>query len=355
MVDFHADTAVFQPPIDGSFNRNFHMFRVVNEFGNVDGNAATNLARCLAMRSSGKIVNFGGYINPGYVANSTFLTKLNQLGWPADAVLMMDLEHWPGEGPGGGSLIGGNQTAVINDLATKLLARQNGRSELIWLYGNQGDLAGMYPGPRLGWLQLVVASYGGSQPQLSNMRGWQYTDGQPQYDRAGWPSSTSPFGRCDHNVVFGAYPPGGDDMSAAEVAEIKAAIAANQTANADNIRRLYQIMSAHGNTLFGDPASVANDADHFIGVELHAAGLAAVKKACADAVAANNAAIAKLVLDGLKANPLPSNVQLTPTDIQNIVNGILAGGLPSKADVSSAMKEVLGGTTGSTTYQPPAG
>ena len=49
----------------------------------------------------------------------------------------------------------------------------------------------------------VIAAWGSGTP--TGYWGWQYTDGQAQWASVyGYPSSTPPFGRCDHNAYIGA-------------------------------------------------------------------------------------------------------------------------------------------------------
>lgn len=203
MVTIYPDTSEWQVAVDDSFNREFFMFRISNESGRIDFKVNQNLGWSKTRRASGKIKQFGGYVIPCVVPNSTNLSNLDAVGFPKDAVVMIDLESW-------GGLVSGNHTSDLNALATSLRARQGGRADLVWLYANRGDFGSLYPGPRLPWLGLVVAGYQSQQPSMTNMIAWQYTNGTENY--TSWPSATPPFGNCDHNALFAPIPLPGEEM-----------------------------------------------------------------------------------------------------------------------------------------------
>jgi len=188
------DVSEFQHPVDDSFNRRWLIFRACDG-DYVDHNVRHNLAWAVKAKASGKIDGFTVYVvyRPG--KNRAILSILNSSGVPQDCVVMIDAENWGGQ-------IHGDHSADINALADALRARQGGDPDLVWGYGNRGPDLTVWP-HKPGWMGWVVASYGGSRPDVPNLIGWQYTDGQRQYDQAGLPAATPPFGRCDHNVLLG--------------------------------------------------------------------------------------------------------------------------------------------------------
>ena len=195
-VTYAPDVSTFQPPVNDSFNRDWLIFRVCFN-GTVDTHAQANLAWCVKARAAGKIRGFTGYVVPLPGGNDAILHSLDVLRFPHDAPVMIDAEKW-----GGTSYqINGDHSAEFNALAERLRKRQGGRADLVWAYGNRGPDLEVWP-HKADWLGWVVASYGGTKPAVPNMIGWQYTDGEPKYDRPGAPSSTPPFGRCDHNELY---------------------------------------------------------------------------------------------------------------------------------------------------------
>lgn len=203
-IEIYSDVAKFQALLDGTYPRKFVMFRLVNEYGNIDPHAAANIATALTMRRRGQLVNFGGYINPGHAANSTLLAAIRQLDFPADAQIMLDVENWPNKDTGV-PLISGDHTAGFSVLASALRTRQGGRADLVTAYGNRHDLAALWP-RRPSWLGLVIAGYNTNDPrdEYPNVAAWQYTNGAENH--TGWPSASQPFGACDHNAMFVPIP-----------------------------------------------------------------------------------------------------------------------------------------------------
>ena len=71
----------------------------------------------------------------------------------------------------------------------------------MWGYGNQSDLDSLWP-TRPSWLKFVVAGYtseGNINFAKYNAIAWQYTNGSENH--TSYPSSSSPFGNCDHNSL----------------------------------------------------------------------------------------------------------------------------------------------------------
>lgn len=205
MVNVHPDVSEYQPYLDSSFNRQFVMFRSASEYDRPDKKYPVNCERALAMRSTGKLINFGTYEIPGVVPNDALLGRLDAEGFPHDAVVMIDSERW-------GSLVTGDHSAQFNALAEALRKRQGGRDDLVWGYSNRGDFSIWSKRPA--WLGFIVAGYNNNDPRdegLGKVIGWQYCNAVENH--TSYPSSTPPFGRCDHNVMFIDYPkPNGDDM-----------------------------------------------------------------------------------------------------------------------------------------------
>jgi len=250
MVNIHPDVSKWQAPVDDSFNRRFLMFRALTEFGAIDPVAAANLTWCVKARAAGKIDNFGFYVIPGFVTNSTILRGLDAINLPGDCVGMVDWETWSGK-------LKGNHSADNNDLATRIRNRQSGRPDLAWGYSNRGDLAGWADRPS--WLGMIIAGYNSNDPRdegIGNVIGWQYTNGTENHTAN--PSSTPPFGRCDHNVMFIDYPKptAGGGLVSTEYDQLKAQISAlhdqldaKADARAAEVERLVRI-PINGNDTF---------------------------------------------------------------------------------------------------------
>lgn len=308
MVTIYPDVSEFQPLIDSSYDCDFFMFRVSNEFGRIDFKAQENLKRSLALRTKGKLKNFGGYVNPGHVSNTIHLINLDSIGFPKDAVIMQDLESWPQSD--GTRLNTGNKSPMVKDLATRIKTRQNNRADISWLYANKGDLESLNP-DRIDWLGLIVAAYQSTQPTVPGMIGWQYTNGVENYTK--WRSSTPPFGHCDHNALFIPIPlPGGNSDMTWTDAESTEALA--------SIRMLTRA--------FGIAPATPGGADFYPQGEL-----------------------AKRLrsIDGNTASlSIPTADQIATAVVAKLPT--TSGGGISKNDVIAAVKEVLSGTS----LTPPA-
>jgi hypothetical protein len=107
--------------------------------------------------------------------------------------VMVDVESWDGQ-------ITGDHSADIAALCQSV-ADWLGSRDRVLAYGNQNDLANLFP-HRPSWLRLVVASYGSQRPTVPGLVAWQYTDGSGRWPMpAGLPDSSPPFGKCDHNIA----------------------------------------------------------------------------------------------------------------------------------------------------------
>lgn len=247
-----ADISSYQAVVDDRYPRDWLIFRACHG-DYLDANAARNLAWCVKARESGRLLNFSVYVVYAPGETTMILRILDRLGVPDDCVIEIDVETWRGQS----YEISGDHSAELNILASKLRVRQQGRSDLVCRYGNRGDMVEVWPSaPK--WIGWVVASYGGSKPtDVPNLAGWQYTDGQPQYAVTGLPSTSSPFGRCDHDVL---YDPPEYNMPTAD--EIAKAIARYVTGPdgatlAENVRYLRAKIDATTKTL----AAVQADLD----------------------------------------------------------------------------------------------
>jgi hypothetical protein len=195
------DVSEFQSPLDSSYARDFVIFR--GSFGPSyqDRNFLANANAAASLHAKGTLagaVIYTVYL-PGQVqAQFDFLWRLiGPTPPPWLAGIMIDVEHWGGTSYS----ISGDHSREINQLYG-LHAHRMGSWRSVIAYGNQGDLASIYPGrdPRC---RVIVAGYS-SRLTYSNVRGaigQQYTDGSSKYPTpAGLPRSSAPFGNCDHNV-----------------------------------------------------------------------------------------------------------------------------------------------------------
>jgi hypothetical protein len=184
-----VDVSEFQTAATDAYPHRWISFRAFD--GTYDDHRyPTNLAWAKSAKARGRLDGFTVYFvwRPGVDP----VARLNALNVPTDCTVMIDVESW-------GGAITGNRSAELNTVAERVAARQGSYSR-VWGYANRGDYAGLWP-QRPAWLGCVLASYGGGLPSFPNLVGWQYTNGQAQYDGVGV-SSSAPFGRCDHNQFF---------------------------------------------------------------------------------------------------------------------------------------------------------
>lgn len=182
-----ADVSYYQNVADDTYTRQWLIVRCCDGTF-FDPNAIANAAWCRWAVSVGKMTGWTAYVVYRLGLNQFILENL-ALIYPLDRV-MIDVESWGGQ-------IKGDHSAEINQLADSL-ANLVGQSH-VWIYGNQGDLASIAPG-RHPWMRVVVAAYGPNKPNVPNMIGWQYTNGQ--YLSGDRPRSSAPFGYCDHNELY---------------------------------------------------------------------------------------------------------------------------------------------------------
>jgi hypothetical protein len=199
------DTSEFQRPVDASFNRDVLSFRVMFGNGYLDPKFLANANEVAKLYSAGKIS--GAILYTVYLGNqsvaSQYAATWKAIGPTAPPWLlgiMIDVERWGGQS----YAISGNHSTQLNQLFG-MHAHKMGHWNGCIGYGNSGDLASIWPqrDPRC---HVIVASYGASLTYKSvrGAIGQQYTDGQTKWGvPSGLPTSTPPFGSCDHNVLPG--------------------------------------------------------------------------------------------------------------------------------------------------------
>lgn len=187
-----CDVSYYQRRVDDSYPYRWFIFRCCDA-GFHDPNCEHNRAWAARALADSRIDGWTAYTvyRPG--RNDDVLMHCAEL--PPGGHVMVDVESWEGK-------ITGNRSAEINQLVAGLRKRFPGQSlpglDRVWAYGNRSDLASIYPDR--GAIPVVVASYGGSKPDVPHTVGWQYTDGT--WRVPGLPSSSPPFGACDHNVLY---------------------------------------------------------------------------------------------------------------------------------------------------------
>jgi hypothetical protein len=197
VTTFATDVSYYQDAVNDDYPHHWFIFRGCDGTF-VDPKFSVNHAWAKKATASGKLAGFTVYVvyRPG-VNVLDVLKGIVGLPHPKLTV-MIDVESWSGQ-------IRGDYSAGITALANGLAAWLGDKRRVL-AYGNQGDLANLYP-DRPSWLRLVVASYGSVKPNVHNMIGWQYSDGESRWPvPTGYPRSTPPFGRCDHNVFPGLSP-----------------------------------------------------------------------------------------------------------------------------------------------------
>lgn len=191
---FWADVSSWQHPVNNSYPRPMLSFKLSQSTTYTDTNAATNLG--WAKRNVGpgkKLLAFEGYHvwYPGNLGGQLAYVK-SRIGAPHPLMLLMvDVESW-------GGAIRGDHSTELTELVTGL-ADWLGNRARVSVYGNEGDLANIFP-HRPSWLTVHIASYGSVEPAQRH-GAWQYYGGLPYPVPSGYPTTSAPFGACDHNVA----------------------------------------------------------------------------------------------------------------------------------------------------------
>lgn len=243
----HVDVSEHQAEtFDNTYTHQFGMFRAASEWDRPDSKAPANLAWCVKARAAGGLVNFGVYVIPGNVPNDAVMGRLDALGVPDDCVIMMDVESW-------GGLITGDHSLQFNVLADTLRRRQSGRPDLVWGYLNPNVDLNLWP-QRPVWLGFIQPAYGKPDPpdpKGLNRVGWQYCNAV--LNGTTYPSSSPPFGRCDHNIMYINYPKPGADVTPDEhdaLMRIDKACSLDQThPGLPSLGAVYQTVRADTNDL----------------------------------------------------------------------------------------------------------
>jgi hypothetical protein len=197
------DVSEFQKPLDGSFGRDAVIMRGAFGTWKADKNFLANATEAKRLWDAGRLRG-GAVIYTVYLRDTTpaqqYAYLWNLIGPKAPPWLtgiMIDCEHWGGTS----YTISGDHSAQLNTLYG-LHAHRMGSWQSVKGYGNQPDLGSIWP-HRDSRCDVVVAGYG-SQLTYRNVRGavgQQYTDGTGRWPHpAGLPTSSTPFGSCDHNV-----------------------------------------------------------------------------------------------------------------------------------------------------------
>lgn len=196
LLTFACDVSYFQHLADDSYPHPWLIFRAADGTF-IDPNCAANYRWAKAAARAGKLVGYTAYIV--YEPGVDLLAQLKKaLGNKPDEFLtvMIDVERWGGK-------ITGNHSPEINREADRIAAWLGDRKRVL-VYANSGDFAALFP-KRDRWLHLILADYTAVPPHLQHVLahaiGWQYTDGSGNYPAPdGYPTSSAPFGHCDHNV-----------------------------------------------------------------------------------------------------------------------------------------------------------
>lgn len=201
-----TDTSTFQPPLDSTYTRPAAIFRCCFGADYPDPKFLANANAAHKLWSNRRLQG-GAVLYTVFLAAQSVQSQYQALwklvgptvpDWLTG--IMIDVEAWPGTS----YAIRGNHSAAVNQLAG-MHAHRMGSFKSVKAYANVGDHRALYPG-RDARVDAIVAAYRSTSPldQVPRAVGWQYTDGEDRYPvPAGYPRSSTPFGRCDHNVFPG--------------------------------------------------------------------------------------------------------------------------------------------------------
>lgn len=225
-----VDVSYFQATVDNSYPHPWFIFR--GAFGSwIDPDFDTNYAwaayhagRRSWTRLFKKLWGFTVYVvyQPGQDSVGALIAHIQQKFGQVSPwmCIMVDVESWPGSNY---SITGDHSSEISEQLNRAGAALKNRRR--VWVYFNNSDGITIYPN-RVPWARVILAAYSNVRPSLQGagkLLGWQYTDGSGNWPSpSDLPTSSSPFGKCDHDVfldkgpkqmveeVFGSVQPGPD-------------------------------------------------------------------------------------------------------------------------------------------------
>ena len=207
---FWMDISEWQTPLTDAYRRPVVMIRTCLGSSYVDRNLTPNLTNIINRAS--RWWAWGAYHvwYPG--AQDTQIALIKRCLAPAlghkklmrKLFYVIDLESWAGQ-------ISGDHSAELTAFAVRIIKEVLGgdRSRLA-VYGNQYDLASLYPNPPA-WMdntpsgaKIIVAGYSSLVPARPHWA-WQYSDGESKWAvPSGYPRSTPGIGAGDHNVFVGS-------------------------------------------------------------------------------------------------------------------------------------------------------
>lgn len=274
-LSFMTDVSKYQPSAytdvyltTDSYGRRLASFKCADGLSVVDSKFAANLAWCKKAYAAGQIDAFTIYFPyEVYPAAQICAYWMGLLGGtvPAGAALYIDMESWGGK-------IRGDQSANAN-LLYGLLAGKAASFSRVLGYGNKSDLATLWAkrDPRC---RVIVASYGTKIvfTSVSGAIGQQYTNGTVK-GPAGYPTSSKPFGPCDHNVfqmssqafaqLVGVASGGGYDMEDAGAHPITGDDWMTQPISDANLTAIKSVVNSELRSLFNGTVGGTNNGELF--------------------------------------------------------------------------------------------
>lgn len=202
------DVSEFQVPLDGTFTRDFVIFRVTFGADYLDPHFRANADAAEKLYDDGRIAGALLYV----VYTSDPVKEQYDAAWKAIGPrvpdwltgIMIDVETWRGQS----YELSGDHSRRINHLYG-LHAHRMGSWQSVIAYGNACDLDELHP-DRDRRCRVIVASYGSrlAYRKVRGALGQQYTDGKkrwpvPKIGGVRLPRASAPFGHCDHNVFPG--------------------------------------------------------------------------------------------------------------------------------------------------------
>jgi hypothetical protein len=191
------DVSEFQVGLNSTYPRDTLIFRCCDGDSYQDAKFLHNSAEVAALHKAGRLhcaVAYQVYRPVSVSAQYAYFWKLmGPVVPPWLTGIMIDAESWGGQ-------IRGDHSAALNQLYG-MHAHKMGHFSAVLGYGNRGDLATLWP-TRDARCKVIVADYSSTiiVSQVRGAIGQQYYGGVPNPVPRGLPTSTAPFGNCDHNV-----------------------------------------------------------------------------------------------------------------------------------------------------------